>query len=138
MADQQDPISPDEYVLRRISKDTLRYNPSLHEPITRLAFEPSKRDISGISVFRELFVSAETVAKAGRGANGCCVARLRASEIVALGLTIIPDPQDDQLPGHALIPELSAQQVKENKSQSKEIQHKLAKVAGLNIVYETE
>ena len=127
MTDQQDPISSDEYVLRRISKDKLRYNPSLGEPITRLSFEPSKRDINGISVFRELFVSAETVAKAGRGVNGCCVARLRASDIIALGLTITPDPQDD-LPGHALIPELSFQQVKNNKFKSKEIQHKLAKL----------
>ena len=138
MTSQQDPISPDEYVLRRIPKDKNRYDPSLLEPVQRLSFEPSERDINGISIFRELFVSAEAVAKAGTGVNGCCVARLRVSDFIALGLTIVPDPQDDQLPGHAIIPELSFQQMKINKSKCKEIQRNLAKLAGANIVFKTK
>lgn len=138
MTNQQDPISSDEYVLRRIPKDRNRYDPSLPEPVQRLSFEPSKRDINGISIFRELFVSAEAVANAGTGVNGCCVIRLRASDFIALGLTIVPDPQDDQLPGHAIIPELSFQQMKVNKSRCKEIQRSLAKLSGTNIVFETK
>ena len=145
MADQQDPISPDEYVLRRISKDKNRYDPSLPQPIQRLSFEASpldkngvSPDINGISVFREIFVSAEAVAKAGGGARGYCVVRLRASDVTALGLTIIPDPRDDQLPGHALIPELGFLQMKQDKLKCKELQRHLVKLACNSIVFETQ
>lgn len=137
MTDQQDPISPDEYVLRRIPKDKNRYDPSLNEPVQRIAFEPSKWDIDGISVFRERFVSATDLAKAGTNNNGYCVARLSVSNLFALGLTIVPDPRDDQPPGHALIPELSISEMKQNKTKCKETQRELSKLAGRNIIFET-
>lgn len=140
MTDQHDPVSPDEYVFRRIPKDKLRYDPSLSEPVTRLAFDPSKKDIDGISIFRALFVSAEDVAAAGLGMNGYCIARLLVRDIIALGLTVISDPRDDQLPGHSLIPELAFQRVnaKETKPKSKEYQRALAKLAGESIVFISE
>lgn len=138
MTDQQDPISPDEYVLRRIPKDKSRYNPSLPEPVQRIAFEPSKWDVDGISVFRELFVSADALVKAGTNNNGYCVTRLSVSELIALGLTIVPDPRNEQPPGHAIIPELSISEWNQNKTKCKEIQRKLAKLAGMNIIFETE
>ena len=138
MTDQQDPVSPDEYVLRRIPKDKSRYNPSLPEPVQRVAFQPSEWDVDGISVFRELFVSAAALAKAGTNNNGYCVARLSVSDLIALGLTIVPDPRNDQPPGHAIISELSISEMKQNKAKCKEIQRRLAKLAGINIVFETE
>jgi len=137
VADQQDPISSDEYVLRRIPKDKSRYDPSLNDPVQRVAFEPSKWDVDGISVFRELFVSAAALAKAGTNDNGYCVARLSVSNLIALGLTIVPDTRNDQPPGHAIIPELSISEMKQNKTKCKEIQRELAKLAGRNIIFET-
>ncbi len=87
--------------------------------------------------FREPFVSPADVANAGnRGPAGYYVVRLRAAEVTALGLSIVPDPRDDQLPGHALIPELSFQAMTKDKNKSKELQRKLAKLAGDGIVFE--
>lgn len=139
MTDQHDPVSPDEYVFRRIPKDKHRYDPSLPEPVTRVAFEPNEKDIDGISIFRALFVSAESVAAAGLGRNGYCIARLLVRDIIALGLTVISDPHD-QLPGHSLIPELAFQRAnaKETKPKSKEYQRALAKLAGKSIVFISE
>jgi len=137
VADQQDSVSPDEYVLRRIPKDKSRYDPSLNEPVQRIAFEPSKWDVDGISVFREFFVSAAALAEAGTNNNGYCVARLSVSTLIALGLTIVPDPRNDQPPGHAVIPELSISKMKQNKTKCKEIQRELAKLASRNIIFET-
>lgn len=136
MTDQADPVSLNECVLRRIPADGNRFNPSLPEPVQRLAFEPTGKDIDGISVFRELFVSAQQVADAGsRGAIGNYVVRLRVADIVALGLTVIPNPRDDQLPGHALVPELRLGAMKADKKTSKEYQRALAKLAGSDIAY---
>ena len=89
-------------------------------------------------MFRELFVSAAALAKAGTNNNGYCVARLSVSDLIALGLTIVPDPRNDQPPGHAIISELSISEMKQNKAKCKEIQRRLAKLAGINIVFETE
>jgi len=137
VTDQQDPASPDEYILRRIPKDGGRYKPSQNEPVQRVAFEPSKWDVDGISVFRELFLSAADLASAGTNKNGYCVARLRVSDLLALGLTVVPDPRNDQPPGHAILPELSFSEHNRDRQKCKDIQHHLAKLAGRNIVFES-
>lgn len=112
--------------------------PSLNEPVQRVAFEPSKRDVDGISVFRELFLSAADLAKAGTSNNGYCVARLRVSDLIALGLTVVPDPRNDQPPGHAILPELSISEHNRDKQKCKDIQRRLAQLASKNIVFNTE
>lgn len=132
--EQNDALSPDEYVLRRIPRDWC--NPSLDEPVQRVGFQPNKRDNNGISMFREFFVSPAQVANAGgKGPTGYYVVRLRAADVIAVGLHIVPDPQDDQPPGHALIPELSFQAMKKDKEKSKELQRRLAKLAGNGIAF---
>lgn len=107
MPNQDDPVTPDENVLRRISNNKDWVNLSLAISVQRVAFKPFTRDTDGLSVFRELFVTPYQVATAGPNSNGYYVARLNVNSINDLGLNIVPDPQEDQLQGHALMPELS-------------------------------
>lgn len=133
---EHDPVSPDEYVLRRVP--TNWFKSALSEPVQRVAFEPNEqRDVEGISVFREFFVTSIEVARHGpKGLNGYYVVRLLAADIFALGLSIIPDPQEDQPQGHAVIPELNSASVSGgNKQRAKELQYELAKLGSRNIAY---
>jgi hypothetical protein len=133
---QYDPITPDEYVLRRILNKFDRYDPSLAIPVQRYAFAPNEKDRDGLSVFRELFVTPEGVARTGPNSAGYYVARLAVSELLKLGLTVVPDPLEDAPPGHAMVPELSFAAVRNAKTTSKEIQFQLAMLASTAIVYE--
>lgn len=132
MNDQNAEPTADEYVLRRIPECWV--DQALEMPVKRSAFEPNKkRDTNGLSVFRELFVTAQELAAAGN--NRYYVARFKVAELNELGLDVIADPQKDQLPGHALIPQLNAASIKGNqKSWSTGIQLELAKMAWDRIV----
>jgi len=131
--DERDPVSPREYVLRRVFAAADHFNPALSEPVQRVAFQPNKKDAAGISVFRELFVTPMEVARRGpKGPSEYIVVRLLAADVFALGLSVLPDPQADQPPGHAIIPELTPQT---EKKRSKELQRELAKLGGRNIAY---
>ena len=136
MTDQQDPVSPNEYVLRRILSDYC--DPLLREPIQSQGFRPTKNDTDGISVFRALFVTPDRVASSGKNPKGYYVTRLRVSDILALGLTVIPNPKNEQLSGHALIPELSIGAYTKDKEVSKLLLYRLAILAGNEIVFAPE
>ncbi|MGH6635281.1 MAG: hypothetical protein ACRED0_03805 [Gammaproteobacteria bacterium] len=132
---QHVPVTPGEHVLRRIPNNKDWYKESLAEPVQRVAFEPRKTDTAGLSVFRELFVSAAKVAAGGPGRAGYYVSRLRIADLLMLGLTVVPDPQANELPGHALIPELSYSSMLRDRSASKAFQRELAKLASRAIVF---
>ena len=63
------------------------------------------------------------------------VTRLRVHDIIQLGLTVVSDPQSDQPPGHAVIPELSFAEMKKDKKKSKGLQRALAELAGRSIAH---
>lgn len=98
MTTQHDSIQPSEYVLRRVLNQTSVIDTDLAQPVQRIAFRPTDEDLDGISVFRALFTTAEEVA-AGKSAHGYYVVRIPVNEILALGLTVVPDPQVDTLEG---------------------------------------
>ena len=132
---QNDPVKRDEYVLRRIPNNPDWYVASLPIQIQRVAFAPNAKDTDGLSIFRELFVTPERVAHAGRNPAGYYVARLAVSKLLELGLSVVPDPRADEPPGHALIPEMSHAAAKNSKTKSREVQLQLAKLASSAIVY---
>ena len=139
MKDENDLVSPDEHVLRRINNKKDWYDPSLGFPVTRVACTPFKKDVDGLSVFRELFVSAAEVAAAGPNPDGYYVARLLVADIQRLGLTVVPNPLPGRLRGHAIIPELNYSATRsdpDTKKRTKELTFELAKLAGRNIVAE--
>jgi hypothetical protein len=132
--EQNESVSLDEYVLRRIHKSHCNF--ALDTPITRAAFQPNRHDTQGISVYRERFVTPEALANSGRKAGEYYVARLSVATLVStVGVSVKQDPQDDELPGHCLIPELRLEMPKEG---SKELQRHLAVLASASIVYTPE
>lgn len=109
--DESVPVGDDENVLRRILKDPQYYDPSLPMPVTRAAFIPSKRDTTGISLFRSRFTSPQAVATSANNPKGCHVAQLRVLDLRENKVNIVPKPtpKDDPsyIPGHAEIPEIN-------------------------------
>ena len=136
MADDASPVQADEQVLRRVLFREDWYDPKLDVPIHRYAFQPMSQDSRGISVFRERFIAASDLAAAGPNPAGYIVAALDVEDIrsIDLGttrLSVVADPIED-LPGHALIPELNTTTAKKL---AKEMQARLAQLASRKIVY---
>ena len=96
------PIDPNELILRRIPAREGYYEPRKVPPVSKGAFQPSGRDIDGLSFNLEREVSAETLAMSGTVGTPYAVARLRAGDLYALGLTLVPDQQPGDLPGHLI------------------------------------
>lgn len=117
--DPLSPIQPEEMILRRVPKHRMSLDQRTVQPDAFAPKMPDKKntgDTDGLSVYREAFHSAEDVGRTlrSRGSEPMWVARLRASDITALGLTLLPDPKDGfahpkglPQPGHALIPEIA-------------------------------
>lgn len=135
MKDESAPVSPDEFILRRIPNLQNYINLELAMSVTRAAFGPSSDDIDGLSVYREEFVSARQVAEAGNNPAGYYVVRLQAQDILNLGVQLIQDPKVGQLPGHTLIPELSKDGKKAERKRYKEVTQKLAVLGSGEIIY---
>ena len=122
---------PEERVLRRIHRNC--YDSRLPVPIVRTAFEPNRGDVNGISVYREEFVSPKTLANSGPQPGQYYVARLGVGILKdGLNLSVVPDPQEDPPPGHALIPELNTAT---ERQRSRELQRELAKLASRDIAH---
>ncbi len=135
MKSERDPVSLDEYILRRIHRNM--FDASLQVPAARIAFQPGPRDTRGISVFRQMFLSAPELANAGRKPGEYYIARLSVRELKdRLDLSVVPDVDENQPPGHALIPEINTSRMRDPRS--KEIQRELAKLASKSIVHEPE
>lgn len=99
---EYEPVSDDERLYRRVpvSKgwiDEYGVRPD--------AFEPRADDSTGLSVYRARFVSVEDAAK-GLSKRGYYVLEMRAGDLRAAGIDVVPMPHDD-LPGHAEIPSLA-------------------------------
>ncbi len=122
-----------ERLLRRIPNAPGYIDEFLIDPISRQAFSPRRDESEGISLYRERFTSAAQLAATGKNGN-CYVARLVVSDVVALGLTVIPDVQDG-LPGHVLIPELNSVLQTKEKARCKDLQEELSRLGGRDIVH---
>lgn len=135
-ATEENPVSDDEYVYRRVLR-TWYYGSELsaRDRVDRQAFQPTKKDINGLSVYRASFVQPEALDRDSAGDPGrYYVARLAVATIRELDLTVVPDPMQG-LPSHALVPEIRDGLKGERKNWSKEMQLKLARLAGTDIVY---
>ena len=132
MVAQPDQVGVNEIVLRRIVKDIIYIKLTPPYIVERVAFNPSKRDIDGISLFRETLSSVQEVAVAGANPKGYFVARLRVSDIYALGLTLVPT--DGPLPGHVIIPEINWNIRKTLRDRLQEYTIALANMASNNVV----
>jgi len=94
-------------------------------------------------VFRLLFASPREVAGTAKAPYKCYVARLLVETVRNLGVSVIPDPQPHQLPGHSLIPELNYGDCSQKadrllQQRLKELQQALARLANSGVCFSPE
>src|SRR5436305_9027075 len=112
--DEYQPVDDGEHVYRRIHRTY--FQAGLPVPVHPAAFRPNQNDTSGLSVFRDAFVQpADTLAGVDANKqNDYYVARLSVYELRNLGLSVLPEPESNGPPGHAVIPEMSWQAYQSN------------------------
>ena len=103
--DGTEPIDDDELLYRRIpvSREWYANNELLPE-----AFDPRPDEHTGISIYRAKYKTLEEAAK-GPGKKGYYVAVLRAGDLKNHGIQVVPRPILPDDPGHAELPELTAE-----------------------------
>lgn len=137
MSEDGTSIGPDEPILRRIIKSPGYYDPIKAPPVEAGAFRPNDKDVDGLSFYleRKLSVSA-LIEAASKPADHYIVARFRAGDLHALNLSLIPDEQPGDLPGHLIVPEINWVDYhdSEKKRRIKEWCFALARLASKGIV----
>ncbi|MCW5769439.1 MAG: hypothetical protein KIT19_12230 [Phycisphaeraceae bacterium] len=108
-----DPIQPEEIILRRVPEAQMNGGPPFN--LSANAFDPHPtRDTDGLSVYRRVFHTPQDAADfRTKSKSKAWVAELPASAIIAMGLTIDPRPLDGTAdmpaqPGHAVLRELNS------------------------------
>jgi hypothetical protein len=140
MKSETDPISDDEWLLRRVRQEQFRTEKV--PVISPNAFEPRIKgrdpDTDGISLHRTacLADSSEvlaTIAPERRHEYG--IVRIPVSLLRSLNLSVVSSP-DERIKGHVVIPELNARDYEFNKARFTLIKHRLATEAskGENIL----
>ncbi|HZK81213.1 MAG TPA: hypothetical protein VFC46_09110 [Humisphaera sp.] len=128
-------IDDGEFLLRRIHKNN--YDQSHQTSVKRPAFEPGKNDDDGLSFHREVFISAKTLAYCGRKPGEYVIARFSVKDFTSdeIRLAVQEKPDEDQPPGHCVLPKLNTSFATQQKGPAKELQRKLAVMASARIIY---
>jgi hypothetical protein len=132
MKSEDEPVTPDELVVRLIWHQFLRPNEPV--PVQPVAFKPRDDETEGISVFRLACLSDPRDALAAmlpEKRDRYAIAVLPVAELLALGLSVKP-AKIESVPGHAVIPELNITAVKAGRLWWKELQLKLVELAAKN------
>jgi hypothetical protein len=109
IGDGNEPIVDDELIYRRIPESTGWYSPT---DVSPQAFSPHpQNDLTGISVSRAKYKSIAEAA-VGRVGKSYYVAVLSAGALRQAGISIEPRPRPGD-PGHAEMPDLRAENRKE-------------------------
>ena len=130
----EEPITDDELLYRRIPASA---NPAWYDPVRNelndQAFAPSKRDATGLSVWRAKYKSLEDAAEGSPG-KSYYVAVLRASDLQQAGIAIDPRPDlpDGFDPAHAELTQLKSATRMDSKTL--ELQRELVRICGNNLV----
>jgi len=103
MVEGTEPIEDDEELYRRIPVS--RYDPEIDPCPSRRAFRPHEYDTNGLSVFRAKYKKPQEVARNDRGKR-YYVAVLRAGDLRACGIEVVPSPIPPDDLGHAELPGL--------------------------------
>lgn len=104
MGDENEPITEDELLYRRVPASTGWYSPETG--LKPEAFAPRQDDTTGLSVSRGKYKSIEEAGK-GRPGKSYYVAVLRAVDLRKQGIAVEPRPRPSD-PGHAELPDLNS------------------------------
>ncbi len=104
------------------------------------AFKPHpRRDIDGMSFFREDFTSPQDLVKASPHPDGVRVGRVTVRQLRELGLDADVAPDKDELPGHVVVPGMrfvgKNLQTDADRRKTKDRSQRLAQFASVNGVY---
>jgi hypothetical protein len=136
MKAETDSITPDEWLLRLVYQDRFTNRVPVISPN---AFEPRVKsrypDTDGISLYRKDCLNDPAdallaVAEEKRPLTG--IVQIPVSLLTDLSLTVRPAP--DVVPGHVVVPELSAEAYSLDKARFTPIKLRLAEVASENIL----
>lgn len=99
-------VYSNETLLRAVPNALGYIKPSMGKwTVNPNVFEPNrKRDLDGMSFFREDFTTPQEVAESNRNQVGVRVVRITAKQLTELGLTAEPSPVPEQPPGHVIVP----------------------------------
>lgn len=128
--DGTEPISDDEILYRRIPVGADWFDPGIDPRPTPKAFRPRPDDTTGLSLSRQKYKSLEQVAHNSHGKQ-YYVAELRAGDLRANGIAIIPDPLPGD-PGHVAVSSLTYENRNDNRAL--EIQNALAEQLCLRVL----
>jgi hypothetical protein len=130
MKSEVDPITDDEWLLRRVHRE--RFRTDRVPVISPNAFEPRVKgrdpDTDGISLYRAacLADSAQVLATiAPQRMREFGIVRISVSFLKSLNLSVQSRP-DERVAGHVVIPQLNARDYASNKAQFTPIKEKLA------------
>jgi hypothetical protein len=133
MKSESDPITDEEWLLRRVRREQFRTEK--HPLISPNAFEPRIKgrdpDTDGISLYRQAClaeVSLILVTLAPERHSEYGIVRVPVTLLRTLNLTVTSIP-DERIPGHVVIPELNASDYAADKSAFLSIKETLATVA---------
>jgi hypothetical protein len=134
MKDENDAVTSDEMLVRLIWE--AHYQADLEEPVRKSAFNPKEFETDGISVFRAACLSAPEDALAviaEEKRERYAVALIPVVELASLGLSVKP-AKIQEIPGHAVLPELNIVDFKQDRNRWVEVSKTLAMLANQNII----
>jgi hypothetical protein len=138
---ENSPVSPDEVLLRAVPNMPGYIDRKLGKwTVDPYSFEPNKkRDIDGMSFFREDFVTRKEVSRRNRHPAGAHVIRVNARVFEKFNLQIEATPIETEPAGHVIVPGLQyidrKQLTKDQKHRREDISQKLAQAASANPIY---
>lgn len=138
---ETDSISRDETLLRAIPNTLDHFNEDMGNwKVAPYAFKPNrKRDVDGMSFFREDFSTPRRVARNSRHESGARVARITAQQLVDITLAAEPEPIASEPAGHSIVPGMkfveSSLLSKAERRRQKDLSQQLAQFASNHRIY---
>jgi hypothetical protein len=129
VADGCDPLSPDEFLLRRIPE--IYVDKSLPCPISLDHFIPHKNDTDGLSFFRESMRTSKSLIAEAMGKGRYYVAKAMVKEIADLGLAMNISKTDLS---HLSLPDLTPQTIRDDNEGTTVKRDSLAQLMSKRIV----
>ena len=133
------PVSPDETLLHSIPNNQAYFLKEMGAwAVSPTAFKPHhRRDLDGMSFFRDDFTSARKMAATNPHPDGVRIAQVGVGQLKELDMHAVPAPDEAQLPGHAIVPDMRylERPTPAQKQRTKERQLRLAEFATRNGLY---
>ncbi|MCG3129546.1 MAG: hypothetical protein FLDDKLPJ_00279 [Phycisphaerae bacterium] len=137
--DASDPVADDEIVLKHVTERSGWYDPARDPSLSWVAFRPNKDDVSGMSVWRAKYKTAEDVARlAARWSNRkdqkYYVLSLRVGDLRRIGIQVsFTHDEGKGETGHASLTTLNTATYDSEKNRIREMAERVCKELVLRV-----